>query len=244
MHDQLHRLGPRDRHAGADGAHARHGRLHRWSGLRRRASSTARSSSTAACSRSSPRWRPAPSLSASRSFIRPMPGGDVDSRPVADLRHRPSALGRTSCRQSARLLLVLIVVLLVWVPFRTLGARPRLLCRRLGRGRGLHVRRRRSTAPSSRPIRWPAVRCAVAGLILTFQTYSGEAERAQAGTYTLNSIAAVVIGGTSLFGGSGGGDRLDLRRLRCCARSQPSVRVRHAAARGSRCSRASCCCSR
>jgi ribose transport system ATP-binding protein len=43
-----------------------------------------------------------------------------------------------------------------------------------------------------------------AGLMLTFVTYSGEANAALGGNYTLNSIAAVVVGGTSLFGGSGG----------------------------------------
>jgi ribose transport system permease protein len=43
----------------------------------------------------------------------------------------------------------------------------------------------------------------IAGLMLTFITYSGEASVAIGGTYTLNSIAAVVVGGTSLFGGSG-----------------------------------------
>jgi ribose transport system permease protein len=39
------------------------------------------------------------------------------------------------------------------------------------------------------------------GLFLGFQTLSGDANGGV--TYTLNSIAAVVIGGTSLFGGSG-----------------------------------------
>jgi ribose transport system permease protein len=43
----------------------------------------------------------------------------------------------------------------------------------------------------------------IGGLMLTFNTYSGEASAPIAGTYTLNSIAAVVIGGTSLFGGWG-----------------------------------------
>ena len=41
------------------------------------------------------------------------------------------------------------------------------------------------------------------GLLLTFNTYSGEASAPIGGIYTLNSIAAVVIGGTSLFGGWG-----------------------------------------
>src|SRR5439155_12472371 len=45
---------------------------------------------------------------------------------------------------------------------------------------------------------------AIAGLLLTALTYSGEARAALSADYTLNSIAAVVIGGTSLFGGSGG----------------------------------------
>ena len=44
---------------------------------------------------------------------------------------------------------------------------------------------------------------AIGGLFLTFLTYSGEASAPIGGTYTLNSIAAVVIGGTSLFGGVG-----------------------------------------
>ena len=43
----------------------------------------------------------------------------------------------------------------------------------------------------------------VAGLFVTFVTYSGEASAANGGTYTLYSIAAVVLGGVSLFGGSG-----------------------------------------
>lgn len=42
------------------------------------------------------------------------------------------------------------------------------------------------------------------GLYLAIQTSSGNADVTQAGTYTLNSIAAVVLGGTSLMGGIGG----------------------------------------
>jgi ribose transport system permease protein len=44
---------------------------------------------------------------------------------------------------------------------------------------------------------------AVAGLMLTFLTYSATAKAVIGADYTLNSIAAVVIGGTSLFGGVG-----------------------------------------
>jgi ribose transport system permease protein len=41
------------------------------------------------------------------------------------------------------------------------------------------------------------------GLFLAIQTSSGNADIPQAGSYTLNSIASVVIGGTSLLGGTG-----------------------------------------
>jgi ribose transport system permease protein len=44
---------------------------------------------------------------------------------------------------------------------------------------------------------------ACGGLYLAIQTSSGNADVTQAGAYTLNSIAAVVLGGTSLFGGVG-----------------------------------------
>ena len=43
----------------------------------------------------------------------------------------------------------------------------------------------------------------MAGLFVTLITYSGEASAANGSTYTLYSIAAVVLGGVSLFGGSG-----------------------------------------
>ena len=61
----------------------------------------------------------------------------------------------------------------------------------------------RSGAPSSSPTRSPACSPSIGGLFLTFVTYSGEASAANGNTYTLYSIAAVVLGGVSLFGGSG-----------------------------------------
>ena len=45
---------------------------------------------------------------------------------------------------------------------------------------------------------------ACAGLYLALQTSTGNADTVQAGAYTLNSIAAVVLGGTALAGGIGG----------------------------------------
>ncbi|TIW08641.1 MAG: ABC transporter permease, partial [Mesorhizobium sp.] len=44
---------------------------------------------------------------------------------------------------------------------------------------------------------------AIGGLFLTFFTYTGEAAYASGNAYTLFSIAAVVLGGVSLFGGKG-----------------------------------------
>ena len=44
---------------------------------------------------------------------------------------------------------------------------------------------------------------AIGGLFLTFFTYTGEAAFASGNAYTLFSIAAVVLGGVSLFGGKG-----------------------------------------
>jgi ribose transport system permease protein len=44
---------------------------------------------------------------------------------------------------------------------------------------------------------------AIGGLFLTFFTQTGEAGLGSGNTYTLFSIAAVVLGGVSLFGGTG-----------------------------------------
>src|SRR4029078_1474822 len=43
---------------------------------------------------------------------------------------------------------------------------------------------------------------AIGGLYVTFFTYTGEAAYASGNAYTLFSIAAVVLGGVSLFGGT------------------------------------------
>ena len=45
---------------------------------------------------------------------------------------------------------------------------------------------------------------ASSGLFVSFLTGSGDAKAAQAALYTLNSIAAVVVGGNALTGGIGG----------------------------------------
>jgi ribose transport system permease protein len=101
------------------------------------------------------------------------------------------------------LLLLLAVVLLVWLPFRRSV---------IGRGcyaagsaegaaymSGVNIGRSKLAAYTL-----AGLLAGIAGLMLTFITYSGEASAPIGNTYTLNSIAAVVVGGTSLYGGSGG----------------------------------------
>jgi ribose transport system permease protein len=129
-------------------------------------------------------------------WIRPIPGGDVNPD-LADLMTWV-VLGRIP----TSLLLLLAVVLLVWLPFRK---------SEIGRGcyavgsaegaahmSGVAIDRSRLAAYTL-----SGLLAGIAGLLLTFITYSGEASAPIGNIYTLNSIAAVVIGGTSLYGGSG-----------------------------------------
>ena len=99
-------------------------------------------------------------------------------------------------------LLVLIVVL-VWIPFsRTVTGRTIYA---IGSAEGaaymsgLDINRARIAA-----FTLGGFFAGCGGLFLAIQTSSGNADIPQAGAYTLNSIAAVVIGGTSLLGGAGG----------------------------------------
>jgi ribose transport system permease protein len=129
-------------------------------------------------------------------LLRPVPGGNVNSELAEAL------TGQMPGGIPASLLFLLAVVLLIWVPFR-----------RSVLGRAAYGVGSSETAAymSGVPVNQAKILAytlsgllaALAGLMLTFITYSGEASAAIGGTYTLNSIAAVVIGGTSLFGGAG-----------------------------------------
>jgi ribose transport system permease protein len=128
--------------------------------------------------------------------LRPVPGGDVNAT-IAD-----AVTGQLFGAIPASLALLAGLVLVVWIPFR-----------RSVVGRAAYAIGSSEVAAymSGVPIK-RATLCAytlsgllasVAGLFLTFVTYSGEASAANGGTYTLYSIAAVVLGGVSLFGGAG-----------------------------------------
>jgi len=128
--------------------------------------------------------------------LRRVPGGDVDST-LAD-----ALTGQLAGGVPASLVLLLALVAIVWVPFRRSA---------IGRAAyavgssevaaymsGVPIRRAKFTAYTL-----SGLLASVAGLFLTCVTYSGEASAANGSTYTLYSIAAVVLGGVSLFGGSG-----------------------------------------
>ena len=128
--------------------------------------------------------------------LRPVPGGDVNES-LGD-----SLTGQLPGGVPASLVVLLLLVLVVWMPFRHSAT-----------GRAAYAVGSSEIAAymSGVPIRrakflvymLSGLLASVAGLFLTFITSSGEASAANGNTYTLYSIAAVVLGGVSLFGGSG-----------------------------------------
>jgi ribose transport system permease protein len=128
--------------------------------------------------------------------LRPVPGGDVDGD-LAD-----AFTGRVLDVIPTSLVTLVVVVLVIWVPFRR---------SEIGRAAYAIGSSPAAAYMSGVPIRAASflvyvlsgLIAAVAGLFLTFITASGEASAANGGSYTLFSIAAVVLGGVSLFGGSG-----------------------------------------
>jgi ribose transport system permease protein len=128
--------------------------------------------------------------------LRPQPGGDINGD-FADLMTR-STYGIPSSA-----LLILAALVFVWMPYRncTLGRAAYAVgsSEQAAYMSGVPIARAKLCAYTL-----AGLFAALGGLLLTCITYSGEARAALGGDYTLNSIAALVIGGTSLFGGSGG----------------------------------------
>jgi ribose transport system permease protein len=129
--------------------------------------------------------------------LRPVPGGGDLNGDLAD-----AITTKIFGAVPASLVALAVVVLLVWIPFR-----------RSAVGRAAYAVGSSEAAAfmSGVPIKrakfvayaLSGLLGSVGGLFLTFVTYSGEASAANGGGYTLLSIAAVVLGGVSLFGGSG-----------------------------------------
>jgi len=129
-------------------------------------------------------------------LLRPFPGGSVNED-LAD-----AMTGRVFDVVPASLVVLFAIVLLIWVPFS-----------RSVLGRAAYAVGSSETAAymSGVPIRrgkfaaytLAGLLAAIGGLFLTFFTYTGDAAYASGNAYTLFSIAAVVLGGVSLFGGKG-----------------------------------------
>jgi ribose transport system permease protein len=129
-------------------------------------------------------------------LLRPFPGGSVNED-LAD-----ALTGKLFDVIPTSLVALLVVVMVVWVPFS-----------RSEFGRAAYAAGSSETAAymSGVPIRrgkflayaLAGLLASIGGLFLTFFTYTGEAAYASGNAYTLFSIAAVVLGGVSLFGGKG-----------------------------------------
>ena len=127
--------------------------------------------------------------------LRPQPGGSINPE-LADL------MTRSTYWVPSSLILLVGVVLFVWLPYRrSLVGRAAYAIgssEQAAYMSGVAIGRAKILAYTL-----AGLLSAIAGLSLTALTYTGEARAALAADYTLNSIAAVVIGGTSLFGGAG-----------------------------------------
>jgi len=129
-------------------------------------------------------------------LLRPFPGGSVNED-LADF-----LTGKIWGVVPVSLVVLVVVVLLVWVPFS-----------RSVMGRAAYATGSSEAAAymSAMPIRrakfltytLAGLLAGIGGLFLTFFTYTGEAALASGNAYTLFSIAAVVLGGISLYGGTG-----------------------------------------
>lgn len=140
-------------------------------------------------------------------WLRPVPGGAINyglaDAMTGKLRDSVSALeGNPLGTIPVTLIVLLVVVLVVWMPYRrSVWGRAAYAVgssEQAAYMSGVPVRRAKLLAYAL-----SGLLAAMGGLFLTFLTYSGEASAPIGGGYTLNSIAAVVIGGTSLFGGVG-----------------------------------------
>lgn len=151
-------------------------------------------------------------------FLRPQPGGHVP-RIYGDLLTRrvgqllpPTLFGEEPTGVAgffasvfdyipASVILLTIVLLVVWVPFRRsqLGMWVYAVGSNEGAAymSGVNVKLAKVSAYAL-----GGLFAGIAGLFLTAQTLSGDATTGA--VFTLQSIAVVVLGGTSLFGGSGG----------------------------------------
>jgi ribose transport system permease protein len=149
-------------------------------------------------------------------FLRPTPGGKIDedlnwalTNSLGDFASTVHIFDDGAAGWFAPLawipvpfVLLVLIALLVWVPFRrsVIGRAVYAVGSAEGAAymSGLPIERTKIAA-----FTLAGFFSGCGGLFLAIQTSSGNADIPQAGAYTLNSIASVVIGGTSLLGGTG-----------------------------------------
>ena len=128
--------------------------------------------------------------------LRPFPGGTVDET-LAD-----ALTGKLFHFMPASLVALAAVVLVVWIPFsRSVTGRAAYAVgssEQAAYMSGVPIKRAKFVTYTL-----SGLLAGIGGLFLTFFTYTGEAAYASGNAYTLFSIAAVVLGGVSLFGGKG-----------------------------------------
>jgi ribose transport system permease protein len=131
-------------------------------------------------------------------WLRPQPGSsDSFNSDIADF-----MTGQLPGGVPVSLVALAVIVLVVWIPFRRSETGRAVYATGSSEVAaymsGVAIRRAKFVAYTL-----SGLLSALGGLYVTFITYSGEASFANGSTYTLYSIAAVVLGGVSLFGGTG-----------------------------------------
>src|SRR5262249_25516769 len=130
-------------------------------------------------------------------WLRPAPGGEVNET-FADF-----MTGSLGDAVPFSVVVLVAAVVLIWIPYRgsVLGRAGYAVgsAEQAADMSGVPVARSKFLA-----YMLAGLLASIGGLLLTCLTYSGEPNALLGGGYTLNSIAAVVLGGTSLYGGSGG----------------------------------------
>ncbi|HHY51499.1 MAG TPA: ABC transporter permease [Alphaproteobacteria bacterium] len=148
-------------------------------------------------------------------LIRPKPGGNVDGdlnwALTNSIRDLVETYGWADSDAAwlqpvgwipVPIIILVLIALAVWVPFKRTVTGRTLYAIGSAEGAaymsGLPINRAKLAA-----FTLAGFFAGCAGLYLAIQTGSGNADIPQAGAYTLNSIAAVVLGGVSLLGGVG-----------------------------------------
>jgi ribose transport system permease protein len=150
-------------------------------------------------------------------FLRPIPGGKINedinwamTNSLGDFAETVGIFddGKAPWFQvfagvPTSLVFLVLVASIIWVPFRRSVTGRTVYAIGSAEGAafmsGLNIERGKLAA-----FTLAGIFAGIGGIFMAIQTSSGNADIPMAGAYTLSSIASVVIGGTSLLGGTGG----------------------------------------